>query len=169
LEGEDSGLWFEFLRVVREARPRWVLVENVGALAVRGLDDVLRGLAAEGYDAEWAVLPASAVGAPHLRKRLFITAVQDAYGQGLEGTIGKILAPPRTWGHDPYSAGPAWWDSEPGLGRVVDGVPAGVDGTKRRRPKYIRERLTALGNAVVPQVSEYIGRRILWADARRKR
>lgn len=72
LDGERSGLWFEFARVVREMEPRAVAVENVAALLTRGLDEVLGTLASLGYDAEWDCIPAAAVGAPHIRDRIFI-------------------------------------------------------------------------------------------------
>lgn len=49
LDGHRSGLWTEFHRIVREIRPRFVLVENVAALLVRGLDRVLGDLASCGY------------------------------------------------------------------------------------------------------------------------
>lgn len=71
LEGSRSGLWYEFARIIRELEPRWVVIENVGALTSRGLETVLWQMAALGYDAEGQVLSAGAVGAPHLRKRLF--------------------------------------------------------------------------------------------------
>ena len=74
LSGARSGLWSEYARLVRELRPRIVVVENVAALVVRGLDRVLCDLAACGYDAIWFPLRASDVGAPHLRERLFIVA-----------------------------------------------------------------------------------------------
>lgn len=74
IDGERSGLWAEFVRVVREVRPRYVLVENVRALLVRGLDRVLGNLAALGFDAEWGVFTASEVGAPHERARVFVLA-----------------------------------------------------------------------------------------------
>lgn len=74
VEGNRSGLWYEFARIIREVRPRIVFVENVGALLIRGLDAVLGELAESGYDAEWSVLRASAVGAPHRRERVFILA-----------------------------------------------------------------------------------------------
>lgn len=73
-EGTRSGLWFEYARLIRELRPKYVLVENVPALRSRGLDRVLGDLAESGYDAEWQCLPASAFGAPHRRDRLFIVA-----------------------------------------------------------------------------------------------
>lgn len=77
-----SGLWFEMLRVVRELRPRYLVVENVRALIVRGLATVLGDLAAIGYDAEWDCIPASAIGAPHQRDRIWIVAYPNADGQG---------------------------------------------------------------------------------------
>ncbi len=74
LSGEQSGLWWEFARIIREARPRWVVIENVAALLARGLDAVLWSLAESGYDAVWDCIPAQAVGAPHRRDRLFVVA-----------------------------------------------------------------------------------------------
>jgi len=74
IEGERSGLWSEYARLIGELRPRYVFVENVAALLGRGLDRVLGDLAALGYDAEWHCIPASAVGAPHQRDRIWIMA-----------------------------------------------------------------------------------------------
>jgi DNA (cytosine-5)-methyltransferase 1 len=74
LEGERSGLWRECSRLVGELRPDFVIVENVGALLARGLADILGELSALGYDAEWHALPAAAIGAPHLRDRVWIIA-----------------------------------------------------------------------------------------------
>ena len=86
LAGARSGLWFEFARVVRDLRPRIVVVENVAALATRGLDAVLGSLSEAGYDAVWLDVRASDVGAPHRRERLFIVAwrrdVEHADGGG---------------------------------------------------------------------------------------
>lgn len=81
LAGARSGLWFEYLRLVRELRPRFVVVENVPALVTRGLGVVLGGLAEAGYDAVWFTLRASDVGATHLRERLFIVAYCDVDGR----------------------------------------------------------------------------------------
>ena len=74
LDGARSGLWREYARIVGEIRPRFVCVENSPALTTRGLDRVLGDLAALGYDAEWGVLGADAVGAPHRRERVWILA-----------------------------------------------------------------------------------------------
>ena len=93
LAGERSGLWREYARIIRELRPRFVIVENVSALLSRGLADVLGSLAALGYDAEWHCIPASAVGAPHRRDRLWIVAYpggEQHEGRGL--AIRRALA-----------------------------------------------------------------------------
>lgn len=87
LDGERSGLWSEFARLIGETRPRWVLIENVARLRNDGLDRVLGDLAARGYDAEWDVVGAAAVGAPHLRERIWIVA-WDASRVRLPNTLG---------------------------------------------------------------------------------
>lgn len=75
-QGSRSTLWKEFYRIICDLRPRWVLAENVpGLLSAndgRFYGNILRDLAAGGYDAEWQVLPAAAFGAPHIRERVFI-------------------------------------------------------------------------------------------------
>ena len=88
--GERSGLWKEFARLIREIRPRYVLVENVTALLGRGLGVVLGDLAEIGYDAEWDCIPASALGAPHQRDRIWIVAYSRhrSGGDGERGSIG---------------------------------------------------------------------------------
>jgi site-specific DNA-cytosine methylase len=74
IDGERSGLWSEYARIIRELRPRYVVVENVAALLGRGMERVLGDLAACGYDAEWQSIRASDVGAPHRRERIWIVA-----------------------------------------------------------------------------------------------
>lgn len=74
IKGERSGLWSEFARIIREIRPRFAFVENSPMLVRRGLCVVLGDLAAMGYDAEWGVLGAYAVGARHRRDRMWIVA-----------------------------------------------------------------------------------------------
>lgn len=87
IEGPRSGLWREFARLVREIRPRFVIVENVPGLASRGLGTVLGDLAACGFDAEWGVLSAKDCGAPHLRRRLFVLAAR----RPVPHTFGDVL------------------------------------------------------------------------------
>ena len=81
IDGERSGLWSEFARVISEVRPRYVFVENSPMLAVRGLGRVLGDLSESGYDAEWIVMGADDCGAPHRRKRMWILAY-TRYGCG---------------------------------------------------------------------------------------
>lgn len=93
-EGTRSGLWYRYADAVRVLRPRFVFVENVGALVVRGLDIVLGDLAALGYDAEWTSLRASDVGAPHRRERIFLLAwpaTGHSERPGLQGFPGAGL------------------------------------------------------------------------------
>jgi DNA (cytosine-5)-methyltransferase 1 len=201
---DERWLWPEFERAVGALRPRYVLVENVAALRHRGLGLVLGGLAALGYDAEWDCIPAAAVGAPHLRDRLWIVAYpqsdrrsfrhigdaerhpgspngkrvrneprgdgsgrrarlvaypsSDGRGQGRtksegqQGRLGLISRSPRVFDREPFGV----WSPEPDVGRVAHGIPHRVD------------RLRALGNAVVPQVVEWIGRRIVAFDEDRE-
>jgi DNA (cytosine-5)-methyltransferase 1 len=110
---------------------------------------VLGDLAEFGYDAEWESIPAAAVGAPHLRYRVWIIGTRRPEQRRLladadDGYLDAIDALRAGRGE-----GRGWWDVEPDVGRVAHGVPARVD------------RLRALGNAVVPQVVEWIGRQLL--------
>jgi DNA (cytosine-5)-methyltransferase 1 len=196
---DPRWLWPAFNDVVRQLRPRYVLVENVTGLLARGMGDVLGDLADLGYDAEWDRVPAAFVGAPHVRGRIFIAAYANSqqhesgafenggeaatsYGRNQSPSSGAAVRPyvadpdgatrgiptavftrtrgaalSRTASTRPGRRGSAdnWWATEPDVGRVAHGVPARVD------------RLRALGNAVVPQVAEHIGRLILAVDAER--
>ena len=95
LEGERSGLWFEMLRLISRIRPRYALIENVPMLVHRGLGRVLCDLTQVGYDAEWQVISAADVGAPHLRQRIWIVAypkdagAREDYG-GVRAGVGRI-------------------------------------------------------------------------------
>lgn len=152
--------WPWMADVVRAVRPRFVVVENVTAL----LDDgdafgwLLGDLAALRFDAEWSVLTACSVGAPHVRSRLFLVAYTDG-GDG-PARLGAGLGPAAIQARD-LRAGP-WPDRVDGLvaadghgRRVADGVSAGLEPA----------RVKALGNAVVPQVGEYVGRLVMGAAA----
>jgi len=93
LDGERSGLFYEFMRIVRLVGPKYVVLENVAALFTRGMDQVLGTLASHGYDAEWEVVSAASVGAPHRRDRVFIIGcVADSLSAGTgdqNGTTGR--------------------------------------------------------------------------------
>ena len=143
IEGEQSGLWAHFAAAVRDLRPRYVVVENSTSLLVRGMGRVVGDLAAVGYDAEWECVPAAAVGAPHLRARLFVLA----YPCGNRDETDDALQ--AGWELPELHPG---WMPEPPICRVVDGPPY---------PLGNADELRALGNAVVPQVAEVVGRRLL--------
>ena len=86
--GERSGLWSEMFRLVRDVRPSWAIIENVSALRSKGLTLVLQNLSEIGYCAEWHCIPASAVGAPHQRDRIWIVAYPKTCGlQGSRETF----------------------------------------------------------------------------------
>lgn len=76
-EGQRSGLWYEFARLIRTIRPGVVVLENVPAITARGLDVVLGDLAAMGYDATWGIIPAEAFGSPQQRARWFCIGVAN--------------------------------------------------------------------------------------------
>ena len=230
--GEDDArhLWPAFRDTIGVLRPRFALLENVPGHLSLGFGSVLGDLASLGYDTEWTCIPAAAVGAPHLRWRLFVVAypesypggifhrddadndthahgdgepgqpidafsgprfmVPDADSQQLRVRAGSVPSPSgpveggaqerqrvRTHAGDARQAlpdtagtglpdvqgsstvaqlaggrtadGAGWWDVEPDVGRVADGVPSRVD------------RLRSLGNAVVPQVAEFIGQQLM--------
>lgn len=86
-QADERWLWPEFARAVRDLRPRLVLVENVPGLLAHGMGDVLGDLAAAGYDAEWRIVSAASVGAPHLRERVWITAHADSRRDDRRGPV----------------------------------------------------------------------------------
>jgi DNA (cytosine-5)-methyltransferase 1 len=92
IEGERSGLWSEYARLIGELRPGYVIVENVAALLGRGLERVLGDLAALGYDAEWHCIPAAYVGAPHRRDRVWIVAHPNGEPLRGDGCPGDVRA-----------------------------------------------------------------------------
>jgi DNA (cytosine-5)-methyltransferase 1 len=129
-------------------------VENVIGLLDTGLGDVLADLAALGFDAEWSVLSACAVGAPHTRERLFVLAY-PAGADVIEAVqIPATLSGGRTIARA-EGGSPRWpgWLPEPPVDRVAYGAARSVG----------FDQLQALGNAVVPQIAEHIGRLVMAA------
>ena len=207
---EDARwLWPEITRCLCVLRPRYVFIENVPGILVQGFADVITDLAFLGFDAEWQVLSAASVGAPHLRRRVWIVAypkgkqsrrifeselpanirasgeseMADSDNTGSQRRNGSELSERAgeqpAWSCSPqisYSesgseqrSGPQcderqlqnetlrgvrhsdYWQVEPNVGRVADGIPARVD------------RLRSLGNSIVPQIAEWIGWQIIKA------
>lgn len=166
IEGTRSGLWSEYRRLLGEIRPRFVVVENVTGLLIRGFHRVLGDLAALRYDAEWECLPASAFGAPHERDRVFLVAYPCGFAgeRRLIPHLGDGLPGNAEW-HPTQGirSGSGWkrWlvqtcraldrqKPNPWFSGVDDGLPAGLDS----------DRIRGLGNSIVPQVAEFLFRRI---------
>ena len=168
---DPRHLWPMFAECICVVRPRYALLENVSGHLTLGFGHVLADLAALGYDAEWDCIPAAAVGAPHRRDRVFIIATRrngmdtDSNSQP-NGTVNagkKSWPPPMAYtsgarlerrGHarpvaDRNGQNRGFWQTEPTVGRVADGIPRRMD------------RLRGLGNAVVPQVAEHVARIIM--------
>jgi DNA (cytosine-5)-methyltransferase 1 len=140
LDGQRSGLWCEMARIVGEVRPRFVFVENSPLLVGRGLVRVLADLATMGFDARWGVVGACHAGAPHERERLWLVA--HANGRDSEPEIERQKTHwPQALRSAGWIGGSDWWDTEPPVGRVADGVGARVD------------RLKAIGNGQVPHAA----------------
>ena len=73
-KADDRYLWPEMLRVIRKARPTWIVGENVAGIVNMALDQVHVDLEAEGYEVESIIIPACGVDAPHRRDRVWIVA-----------------------------------------------------------------------------------------------
>ena len=163
IEGERSGMWTEMARIVGEVRPRYVFVENSPMLTIRGLGTVLGDLAALGFDAEWGVLGAANVGAPHKRERIWIVAharedrrvcgwlVPSLNRKEREGRVQAIWGPhwerPEKFQEDGEI--PSQWVSEPEVYGMADGISSHVD------------ELACTGNAQVPQCAAEAWRRLM--------
>jgi DNA (cytosine-5)-methyltransferase 1 len=157
IDAERSGLWSDFARLIGELRPQVVFVENVANLLAgpseqpgKWFGRVLGDLASFGYDAEWHCIPAASIGAPHHRDRIWIVAYPQRKRRCRGGPEWQHATYADTCGQAIRLGGyEKWWSTEPGVGRLVDGFSGRLD------------RLKALGNAVVPQIPELLGRAYL--------
>lgn len=157
---DERWMWPATAAAIRTVRPAYVLLENVSALVRDSVafGAILSDLHALGFDAEWATLRASDFGAPTPRERVKLLAyparfdgvTRSRLGQGRDGEApiaarglrGLAVAEKR-------AAADQWLATEPRVDRLVDGVPDQS------------HRLRCAGNAVVPVVTEHIGRLIL--------
>lgn len=171
-EGTRSGLFYELMRVICLVRPQYVVLENVSAIVTNGLDTVLAELAEAGFDAEWACIPASAVGACHQRDRWWLVAYAKSAG---------------AWQHESHSRRQRDGKNLFANGcanKEISEYPSNTSSKRLERPQHSEwraaeqlcpdwggyisqpvlcrgddglsnrvERLKALGNAVVPQVA----------------
>ena len=181
-ERDPRWLWPHFARVLRLLRPRYALLENVPGLLLPGAGGlgIFTDLAALGYDAEWATLPASAFGAPHIRERVFAVAYangergQRRRSRPSKANSGRPQAKAHRRGSTSsdrdrdrdsaqariFRAGgeiaalprPCWGTDKPGVARTSHGTA------------HRMERIAGLGNAVVPAVAEFVGLCILQYD-----
>lgn len=169
-EGTRSGLYTEVIRLASDIRPRFIILENVAGLLSGPSEQpggwfgaVLADLAGIGYDAEWENIPAASLGGIHARERIWIMAYPNGERfQGLrhkfgvneatsEMLLGRKLQIDKTH-YDGFFG--SFWDADATrIFGVCDGVP------------YRPHRIKALGNSVVPQIPELIGRAILEAAA----
>ena len=169
LAGERSGLFYEILRLVEQEihpKPRYLLLENVQGIFSRGVEEVVARVSQAGYDVRWACVPAAALGAHHRRERFFLLARRRDEGDGQQGHVAhtkelrRTALPPHVPEPDHRRAQQLVqrlaarqrslqqdWLAEPGVGRVVDGLPQGVD--------LVLARLHQLGNAVVPAQGQF--------------
>jgi len=148
LGGERSGLFFEIVRICREASPKFVFLENVPGIRKRGSFEVQESLASIGYDTRFGLLSAAEIGANHRRDRYFCLAIKRDVSDPLRsGLGGKAFAGSEennqrvgkgNGGTMPAALNGNWWAIGSELGRVDNGTPFRVD------------RIKALGNGVVP-------------------
>ena len=140
INGQRSGQFWESLRITRELRPTFLLLENVPALRTRGADAILEALGTEGYAAESFVVGANALGGGHRRKRVWIAAYDTTVG--IQGLRPEGQQEPRALGEPllPLRDCNGQWQVEPDLRRAPDGDARWMD------------RVACIGNAVVPQI-----------------
>ena len=150
ITGEKSGLWKEMARIIHEVQPSYIFAENSPLLVGRGLATVLCDLAEMGYDARWCVLGADDFGGHHIRKRCWVLAYPTKERRARGATEetnrccrveGRLQAKILQNGWNGREEG-FYWQSEPSVGRVANGLADGVD-----------RRLARVGNGQVPIVA----------------
>ena len=187
--GDNRYLWPQMFRVIKEFKPRWIIAENVrGIINIQDgvvFEAVCTDLESQGYETQTFIIPAAGVGAPHRRDRVWIVAnsrrtirgqqssrnkesiesgtSQETKRSADSGSVArssereKIMADSKRVyvqgqqdrPRQEQSRRSGWWDIEPDVGRVADGVQGRI------------YRLKGLGNSIVPQIAEEIGKAIM--------
>jgi DNA (cytosine-5)-methyltransferase 1 len=146
---DERHLWPWVLEAISKLRPRYAILENVRGHLTLGGVSVIGDLASIGYDAEWRVVSAASVGAPHRRDRIIIVGYPNSKPQAQCELVSESSLSMECLGDTSWLRAFRWPTDQPGMVGVANGVPFGMD---RRR---------GLGNAVVPQVGEVIGRLVM--------
>jgi DNA (cytosine-5)-methyltransferase 1 len=137
-----TDLWPEMQRIIDDVRPDWVIAENVQEEAVAYAARCLNGL---GYPTYYRRISAADAGADHIRNRWWLVAHPDAEGElrsAIDAEVAKLPALcAGLWGPRNYATAV----------RVLDG------------PADRMDRIGSIGNAVIPQIPEAIGRAIMTA------
>lgn len=155
IDGEQSGLWSEFRRVLCLLRPDYAIVENVAALLDRGIGTVLGDLADCGFDAAWEVLTSCAFGAAHTRPRVFIVA----YANGVDGRprLRNPLAQ-QDWSLQAIDGTPRSRASRQARVANPSALYGGAHGLA-----FGRERNRCIGNSVDPHIAQWLARAVMEA------
>jgi DNA (cytosine-5)-methyltransferase 1 len=150
IKGKRSGLWSEMARVIGEVKPEWVFAENSPMLVSRGLNIVLTDLTKMGFNARWGIVGADDVGAPHKRKRIWIVGRNISNSNGIRQQRQREHIRPlhskenkvrkTNFINNGGKKRKRWWQFEPQVDRVVNGV------------SYRSHQLKAIGNGQVPEV-----------------
>jgi DNA (cytosine-5)-methyltransferase 1 len=155
---DDRHLWPEMFRVIKEARPRWVVGENVTGIIDMELEGVCTDLESAGYEVQPIVIPACAVGSPQLRERVWIIANSDGIGLRWHDSIELNRAvEAKSWGKLARICG----DVRRG---ITDCVPRSWFTRAGERIPARVDRIRGSGNAIVPQVAEVIFQGIKQVD-----
>lgn len=190
--GDNRYLWPEMFRIIKEFKPRWIIAENVrGIINIQDgvvFEGVHADLESQNYETQTFIIPAAGVGAPHRRDRVWVVANSRRIIRGQQSSrnkesigSGTSQKTERTFDRDSITGSSerekimadskrvyvqgqhdgsgkeqsrrgGWWEVEPNVGRVADGLPGRV------------HRLKGLGNSIVPQIAEEIGKAILKVD-----
>lgn len=151
IKGERSGMWFEYARVIREIRPKYIVFENSPMLTSRGLESVIAELSKCGYMCEWRYFYATQFGQRHRRKRLYGLAYPISNGfidfARKGGFLQKIL-PERTSRQDGLPRNFKRFNKSSNFEnvRIDDGISRELD----------KDRIKACGNSIIPQIAYQI-------------